>query len=414
MKATFRIVTPAAATAAAALLLTACADKPVRIPGGAFVDEPYQGETETRPGTIPSNGTDTMETEVIYIDDDVPVGPVEDKGSKGGSSAQQGGTTAQQGGSSAVQSGDGPQVQPVEQPGAGSGAPEGSVEYRVVADDTLWSIGMVFGVSVDRLAEVNGIDKNAIIKPGQIIMIPPDAKNAVGKPVPKKNTQTSSSASASASGSASSSKASEAKDGENIYVVKKGDTLSEIAERCHVKTADLAAANKIKLNDIIRPGQTLIIPASGKAAASTAKPSTASSGTTASAPSTKTETAAATTTPKSASGTQKTAPSTKTEPAAGATTPKSGESSGGVVGPIGGASSPRPAASQTATGASSGSASSRAPETGTISIPIEFDATIEEVAAIHERNLQELMRLNPSFKPGQIIPVGTIIKLPVY
>ena len=399
MKATFRIVTPAAATAAAALLLTACADKPVRIPGGAFVDEPYQGETETRPGTIPSNGTDIKDTEIIYIDDDVPVGPVEEKGPKGGSSAQQGG-------SSAVQSGDGPQVQPIEQPGAGSSAPEGSVKYKVVEDDTLWSISRVFGVSLDNLAEVNGIDKNAIIKPGQIIMIPPDAKNAVGKPIPKKNTQSSSSA--SASGSASSPKASsEAKDGENIYIVKSGDTLSEIAERYHVKTADLAAANKIKMSSIIHPGQTLIIPASGKAAA-------ASSATAASAPSSKTEPAAGRTTPKAASSATASAPSSKTEPAAGATTPKSGESSGGVVGPIGGASSPRPAASQTATGASSGSASSRAPETGTISIPIEFDATIEEVAAIHERNLQELMRLNPSFKPGQIIPVGTIIKLPVY
>ena len=42
MKATFRIVTPAAAVsaAAAALLLTGCADKPVRVPGGAFYDEP--------------------------------------------------------------------------------------------------------------------------------------------------------------------------------------------------------------------------------------------------------------------------------------------------------------------------------------------------------------------------------------
>ena len=81
MKATIRIVTPAAATAAAALLLTACAEKPVRIPGGAFVEEPYQGETVTRTQTqtIPSNGTDTMEAEIIYIDTDVPVGPVEEK-----------------------------------------------------------------------------------------------------------------------------------------------------------------------------------------------------------------------------------------------------------------------------------------------------------------------------------------------
>ena len=100
MKATIRIVTPAAATAAAALLITACADKPVRVPGGTFVEEPYRGETVTSTQTqtpteaAPSTGTEIVENETIYIDDDVPVGPVENEGQQVGTSDQQG---AQQG-----------------------------------------------------------------------------------------------------------------------------------------------------------------------------------------------------------------------------------------------------------------------------------------------------------------------------
>ena len=61
MKAKSRIVVPAAASAAVAvLLLTGCADKPVRIPGGAFVEEPYTGETESKSHTVLSNGRETV------------------------------------------------------------------------------------------------------------------------------------------------------------------------------------------------------------------------------------------------------------------------------------------------------------------------------------------------------------------
>ena len=53
MNAKFRIVIPATASAAvAAVLLTACADKPIRVPGGTFVEEPYTGETTTKPHTV--------------------------------------------------------------------------------------------------------------------------------------------------------------------------------------------------------------------------------------------------------------------------------------------------------------------------------------------------------------------------
>ena len=399
MKAMYRIVTPAAASAVAVLLLTACADKPVRIPGGAFVEEPYEGETISRTQTIQTNGEGTMESEIIYTENDVPVGPVENEGQQ-----------------------DGPQVQPVEQqpveqqPETKSSVPEGSVEYKVVKGDTLWSIGMVYGVSVARLAEVNGIDEKAPLKIGQVLMIPPDAKNAVGKPIPQKKadeTKTATKPAASSSKPASSATKAQpvTKDGETLYVVKKGDSLSVIAQRHHVKLADLVAANKVDPNGILRIGQTLVIPAPGKTAASSTTTKSAASASTTTKPA-----ATSATTPKADSA----ATTTTTKPATTAQPAKGGEGTGGVVEPIGGSmgtssAQPRPAASQPAsTTFPALDPVAAIPDTDIIAVPIDSESTLEEVANIHDRNLEDLIRLNPEFKPGQKIPAGTAVKMPLF
>ena len=426
MKATFRIAIPATASAAvAALLLTGCADKPVRVPAGTFVEEPAEGESASANAqTAVSGGEKEFEGEIIYIDNDVPVGPVENEGKAGeqggaSASAQQGGSSAQQGGSSAQQGGT---LQPVEQDTAAkSNAPEGSVEYKVVKGDTLWGIGMVYGVSVARLAEINGIDEKAPLKVGQVLMIPPDAKNAVGKPVPEKKAETKP-ASSTKTDSASSAKPASAtkaqpvaKDGETLYVVKSGDNLSMIAYRHHVKLADLIAANKVDPKATLRIGQTLVIPAAGaKAASGTTKPAT----TTKTDPASTTKSATAATTTKPAATTTKTEPAT-TKPAT--TTTKAGEGTGGIVEPIGGsmggssASTPatttKPASGSTLPALDPVSALSDA---DVISVPIDSESTLEEVAEIHDRNLEDLIRLNPEFKPGQKIPAGTAVKMPLF
>lgn len=400
MKATFRIVTPAAASAAvAALLLTGCADKPVRVPGGTFVEEPLPSNATTRTETIPSKGENEPETEVIYIENDVPVGPVENEDKAG----QQGGT----------------QLQPVEQqPSVKSNAPEGSVEYKVVKGDTLWGIGMVYGVSVARLAEINGIDEKAPLKVGQVLMIPPDAKNAVGKPVQKKpetkpattKPATTTATTTTKPANATSTKAQPvAKDGETLYVVKSGDNLSMIAYRHHVKLADLIAANKVDPKATLRIGQTLVIPAASKTA-STTKSATATTTTT---------TKPATTTTKPATTKPATTTTTTTKPAT-TTQPKPGEGTGGIVEPLPGGSMGGSSAPATTSKPATGTASSGlAPVSGlddadVISVPIDSESSLEEVANIHDRNLEDLIRLNPEFKPGQKIPAGTAVKMPLF
>ncbi|MEA4863749.1 MAG: LysM peptidoglycan-binding domain-containing protein [Victivallaceae bacterium] len=70
-----------------------------------------------------------------------------------------------------------------------------------------------------------------------------------------------------------------AKAGDGVYTVQRGDTLSGIAHRCGVKTADLAAVNGLALDATIRVGQKLKLPAGGKAvAASSSSSSKKSSG----------------------------------------------------------------------------------------------------------------------------------------
>ncbi len=431
MNAKFRIVIPASA-AVAAILLTACADKPIRVPGGTFVEEPYTGETTTKTHTVISNGEEITDTEVIFIDDEVPVGPVEDKtqaGKQDGASAAQGGSSAQGGDASAQQGTT--TLQPVDQDQtAKSNAPEGSVEYKVVKGDTLWGIGMVYGVSVARLAEINGIDEKAPLKVGQVLMIPPDAKNAVGKPVEKKQEKKQETKPATTSATttkpATTSTATKAqpvtKDGETLYVVKSGDNLSMIAYRHHVKLADLVAANKVDPKATLRVGQTLVIPAAGAKAATTTttKPATT----------TKTEPASTTKPATATSTTTKTEPAT-TKPATTSQT-KGGEGSGGVVEPIGGSSmggnsgsasastsTPAPttttAKPATSSTASSGLASvSALDDADVISVQIDSESTLEEVANIHDRNLEDLIRLNPEFKSGQKIPAGTAVKMPLF
>ncbi|MEP6599356.1 MAG: LysM domain-containing protein [Actinomycetota bacterium] len=51
--------------------------------------------------------------------------------------------------------------------------------------------------------------------------------------------------------------------GDQTYIVQSGDTLTAIAEKFDVSTADLGAYNKLENLDVITAGQELIIPAQG-------------------------------------------------------------------------------------------------------------------------------------------------------
>lgn len=104
--------------------------------------------------------------------------------------------------------------------------------YEVVKGDSLWKIACRYHVSLQQLLEVNHFTKDHVFLPGDMIVIP-------------------------------NGKSEEYVENTTSYKVKKGDTLSEIALRFHVRLSELKACNGLK-SDKIFVGKTLKIPQKGE------------------------------------------------------------------------------------------------------------------------------------------------------
>lgn len=118
--------------------------------------------------------------------------------------------------------------------------------YKIQRGDTLWGIARKNGLSMNDLLGSNpNLDKSSKLSIGQEIMIPVGVPQASQAPV----VNTSPSAAATGVG--------------NTYIVSKGDSLSRIARNNRVSLSALMQANALTKDSIIRPGQTLQIPAVG-------------------------------------------------------------------------------------------------------------------------------------------------------
>jgi spore germination cell wall hydrolase CwlJ-like protein len=109
-----------------------------------------------------------------------------------------------------------------------------AADYKVVSNDTLYSIGRLFSESTATIKSDNGL-KSDLIYPGQTLKV-----NA------------------------------------GVYTVKSGDTLYRIARNYGISITSLRKANN-KWNDIIKPGQTLIIPKASTATGTVTAPTAYSS-----------------------------------------------------------------------------------------------------------------------------------------
>ncbi len=121
-------------------------------------------------------------------------------------------------------------------PASSLGAPDG---YEVVEGDTLSEIADRYGLSAWELAEANGIEDPDLILAGQVLLVPGPAEGDVG----------GAGRTADTSG--------------DIYIVRLGDTLSEIAERFGAPVAALVEANGLTDPHLIVEGQALTIPGVG-------------------------------------------------------------------------------------------------------------------------------------------------------
>jgi LysM repeat protein len=145
--------------------------------------------------------------------------------------------------------------------------------YTVKAGDSLWSIAAKSHLSYGDLAAANNLKTNAILQPGQKLLIPTRA-------MPAAPTSTAAPAALLPSGTgpspAETTPAARLAAGEPLkHTVKAGESLSVIAKKYDVKTGDIAVANKITNPTTIRPGMVLTIPGgwqtpAGKAAAKAA------------------------------------------------------------------------------------------------------------------------------------------------
>ncbi|SIS49371.1 LysM peptidoglycan-binding domain-containing protein [Salimicrobium flavidum] len=113
-------------------------------------------------------------------------------------------------------------------PGSGTPSPTPSPSegtYTVKSGDTMYSIARRYNVTVSLLASSNNIANPSLIRTGQVLKIP-----GTGSPTTSK------------------------------YTVKSGDTLYRIAVNNKVSVSALASANSISSPYLIFPGQTLTIP----------------------------------------------------------------------------------------------------------------------------------------------------------
>ncbi len=119
------------------------------------------------------------------------------------------------------------------------------VVHVVQPGDNLYRIGLQYGVSWIDIQQANQLP-STLIYPGQQLIIPvhgsapatPPAADPTPTPAPP----------APVAGS---------------YVVQRGDSLSAIARRFGLATADLALANHLSNPSLIYAGQTLVIPGAG-------------------------------------------------------------------------------------------------------------------------------------------------------
>ncbi|WP_160300766.1 LysM peptidoglycan-binding domain-containing protein [Kiritimatiella glycovorans] len=117
--------------------------------------------------------------------------------------------------------------------------------YTIRKGDTLSAIAYRHDISVSTLVELNEIQNPDRLVVGQDLLLPPYAAEPAARP------------SAPSPGAVRESGA-EAGDGE-IYVVKSGDTLSQIAQRFNVALDRLRDVNGLR-GDRIIVGQELVVP----------------------------------------------------------------------------------------------------------------------------------------------------------
>jgi len=120
--------------------------------------------------------------------------------------------------------------------------------YTIRSGDTLSGVAAAHGVPTDALFSVNGLGRNSIIFPGQVIVLPAAGSAAAPATVAAVSTTA---ITTSASGS---------------HTVVAGDTVDKVATGAGVSVRSVLEANGLGYSSIIYPGQVLTLPRAATAA----------------------------------------------------------------------------------------------------------------------------------------------------
>ncbi|MGB7564825.1 MAG: LysM peptidoglycan-binding domain-containing protein [Prochlorococcaceae cyanobacterium] len=121
--------------------------------------------------------------------------------------------------------------------------------YTVKEGDTLSELAERFGVSVERLKQLNGLKSANDLQAGSQLVVP----------------------GAAGGGGSSRTKASSRAGGTGTYTVQRGDTLTVLAERYGVSVDRLIQLNGLKSADDLQAGSQLVVPGAAKTATAAAR-----------------------------------------------------------------------------------------------------------------------------------------------
>ena len=152
---------------------------------------------------------------------------------------------------------------------AGQPAPR---RYRVQKGDTLVSVANEYGVAPEQLARLNRMRTSGRLRVGRFISLPEQPAPALASLTPappgppaspvtlgKAGAPPAAIPSAPAATPGTATPAASATEAEGVYIVKRGDTLADIASKVGLTEAQLLGLNNIRNRDFIFEGEQLAI-----------------------------------------------------------------------------------------------------------------------------------------------------------
>jgi membrane-bound lytic murein transglycosylase D len=138
-------------------------------------------------------------------------------------------------------------------------------EHFVKSGETLWSIARAYGVDVKRLASWNSMGQTDVLKVGRSLVLWSREPAAEAKPSGSLTAAVATSpapgpvAAASPLDVVPAALSTEPPIRQVTYVVRRGDSLSSIARHFRVTIPKLLEWNEVAVNDVLRPGQRLVM-----------------------------------------------------------------------------------------------------------------------------------------------------------